>query len=126
MGGTIMRKLSALESIRKFCVACMGGSYQLVAECGAGDCPLHAYRLASAEGVDRPPVRAIRRQCLVCCGDREGVRACAASPNCKSPFDPCPLWRYRLGSRPEIFERRKRKARSTPLTLPGLSLPKPA
>ena len=126
MSGTTTRKLGALESIRKFCVACMGGSYQLVAECGAIGCPLHCFRMADAEDADRPPVRAIRRQCLICCGDREGVRACAASPSCRAPFEPCPLWRFRLGSRPEIFERRKRKAQRTPLTLPGLTLPKSA
>jgi len=123
----ITRKLSSSESIRKFCVACMGGSYLLVSECSDQSCPLHAYRLGAAPEVSRPPVRAIRRQCLACCcGDRERVRACAASPACKQPYEPCYLWRYRLGSRPEIFERRKRKAKRTLLTLPGLDLGKSA
>lgn len=128
MSGTILRKLSALESIRKFCVACMGGSYLLVAECPDSSCPLHAYRMGHAPDEEtRPPARAIRRQCLVCCGgDRERVRACAASPGCKQPYEACALWRYRLGSRPEIFERKKRKARKTLLTLPGITLDKPA
>lgn len=106
----------------------MGGSYQLVALCPESSCPLHCYRLGqSAEDLrpDTPPVRAIRRQCLACCcGDRKRVRSCAASPACKEPFDPCVLWRFRLGSRPEIFERRKKIARSTLLTLPGLDLEK--
>jgi len=123
----VIRKLGASESIRKFCVGCMGGSYLLVAECADRGCSLHAYRLGPSPEVARPPVRAIRRQCLnCCCGDRGQVRACAASPQCMAPFEPCVLWRYRLGSRPEIFERRKRKARRTPLTLPGISLDKPA
>jgi hypothetical protein len=122
------RKLGAPEAIRKFCVACMGGSYILVAQCTESSCPLHEFRQSPAPDVQkatRPPVRAIRRQCLACCcGDRARVRACAASPACQAPFDPCVLWRFRLGSRPEIFERRKKKARSTLLTLPGLTLEK--
>lgn len=124
MSGQIQRKLNAFESIRKFCVACMGGSYLLVAECPEGECPMHPYRLGHVEGeTSRPPVRAIRLQCLsCCCGDRSRVRACAASPSSKAPFEPCVLWRFRLGSRPEIFERRKRKAQRTPLTLPGITL----
>ncbi|WP_243360993.1 restriction endonuclease [Fundidesulfovibrio terrae] len=127
MSTTIIRKLSASESVRKFCVSCMGGSYVLVSECPDTACPLHAYRLGPAPEQTRPPVRAIRRQCLACCcGGRDRVRACAASPTCKEPYEPCWLWRYRLGSRPEIFERRKRKAKRTLLTLPGLSLDKPA
>ena len=125
MSVAVFRKLSASESIRKFCVACMGGSYSLVAECSDLGCPLHGYRLGSVPDAPRPPIRAIRRQCLnCCCNDRTQVRACAASPSCKDPFEPCSLWRYRLGSRPEIFEKRKRKAKRTLLTLPGLNLDK--
>jgi len=121
------KKLSASESIRKFCVTCMGGSYLLVAECTDLDCPLHGYRQGPMPDLPRPPVRAIRRQCLnCCCNDRGQVRACAATPSCIAPFEPCFLWRYRLGSRPEIFERRKRKAKRTLLTLPGLNLDKAA
>lgn len=127
MNPSVNRKLGAPESIRKFCVACMGGSYSLVAECSDAQCPLRDYRMGPPPEASRPPVRAIRRQCLsCCCGDRKLVRACAAAPSCKAPFEPCFLWRYRLGSRPEIFERRKRKARRTLLTLPGLSLDKAA
>lgn len=119
------RRAGILECIRKFCVACMGGSYSLVAECENVSCPLHDYRFGTpAPQAERPPVRAARRQCLCCCcGDRALARACAASPKAKPPYEPCPLWRFRLGSRPEILERRKRKAARTPLTLPGLILP---
>ena len=35
---------TALESIRMFCVGCMGGSFTLVAECPSVDCAFHAYR----------------------------------------------------------------------------------
>ena len=123
MNGVIPKKLSAAEAIRKFCVACMGGSYHLVAECPEEACPLHQYRVLSSLMGDRPPVRAIRRQCLACCcADRQAVRVCAASPSCQEPYSPCVLWRFRLGSRPEIFERRKKKARRTKLVLPGLEL----
>lgn len=121
----VTRKFSALESIRKFCVVCMGGSYQLIAECPDSHCPLHDHRLGEAPDSARPPVRAIRRQCLLCCGgDRDQVRTCPASSGVRPPYSPCYLWRYRLGSRPEIFERRKKKARRTLLTLPGLEMGK--
>ena len=154
MSGAHTRKIGALEAIRKFCVACLGGSYSLVAQCDFTECAMHAYRLnrldaprgaenavlceqTDAEAPQelhgspgpearpgRPAIRAIRRQCMsCCCGDKAQVRACAASPKSRPPFDPCPLWRYRLGSRPEILERRLRKARNTPLTLPGLTMP---
>lgn len=118
------KRSGAVESIRKFCVACMGGSYVLVAECDHPACPLYAYRLGVAGDAEAPPpIRAIRRQCMqCCCGERAHIRGCAASPSCKAPFEPCQLWRFRLGSRPEILERRKRKARRTSLTLPGLNL----
>ncbi len=170
MGGTQGRKIGAQESIRKFCVACMGGSHALVAQCECAECALYAYRHMRQEnrrtplmeskpegceaspslqtGADAedntehltntasevhpsppsshttPAIRAIRRQCLnCCCGDRAQVRACAASPKSQPPFEPCLLWRFRLGSRPEILERRLRKARNTPLMLPGLTMP---
>jgi len=112
----------------------MGGSYQQVAECPDVACPLHARRLGDGAGDapedamegGKPPIRAIRRQCLVCCGgDRKLARACAASPTSKAPFEPCILWRFRLGSRPELWERKKREARRTLLTLPGLDLHNP-
>jgi hypothetical protein len=124
MGGVTGRRLGALESIRKFCVSCMGGSYALVAECGQAACPLHVYRFGCQDDpLTKPPVRAIRLQCLhCCCGDKAQIRACAASPSSREPFEPCQLWRFRLGSRPEILERRKRKARRTSLPLPGLHL----
>lgn len=34
----------SVKLIRKFCLECMGGSKQLVAECQLFDCPLHPYR----------------------------------------------------------------------------------
>ena len=44
MSGAHSRKIGALETIRKFCVACMGGSYVLVTQCDCLDCALHTYR----------------------------------------------------------------------------------
>jgi len=122
VGRTNARKAGAIECIRKFCLGCMGQSPSLVADCREQDCPLHALRMGRrGQPTDRPPIRAIRRQCLhCCCCDRSMVRACPASPSSRAPFEPCPLWRFRLGCRPEIIERRIRKARRTSLTLPGL------
>ena len=62
------RRAGILDRIRKFCVACMGGSYSLVAECENASCPLHDFRFGTLpDQTQRPPVRAARRQCLCCC-----------------------------------------------------------
>ena len=44
----------------------------------------------------RQALRAIRRQCLVCAGDRQEARACAARE--------CPLWHLRFGVMPETYK----------------------
>jgi hypothetical protein len=35
----------SVKNIRKFCLECLGGSYQLVEECENLSCPVHQYRL---------------------------------------------------------------------------------
>jgi len=119
----VARKPGPGESIRKFCLECMGGKSLLVSECPDDACPLHEHRKDQAvEKPRRTPVRAIRCQCLICCAkDRKQIRLCPASPKTRPPFDPCLLWRFRLGFRPQAYERKKRKAQRTRLTLPGLS-----
>lgn len=67
---------------------------------------------ASPEG----SLRAIRRFCLACGGNRTDVRSCDAK-------DACPLWSYRFGVLPSTFKRvvaRRRRSR-TELALPGFS-----
>jgi hypothetical protein len=38
----------SVKLIRKFCLECMGGDSQLVAECQSEDCPLHQYRFGKS------------------------------------------------------------------------------
>ncbi len=51
-----------------------------------------------------PPIKAIRRECVRCMGDeytkevRELIIDCVRTPTFRNP---CPLWEYRLGKRPE-------------------------
>ena len=41
-----MKKLTPIKSIRKFCLSCLGGSFQEVKECSAEEtCSLYPYRL---------------------------------------------------------------------------------
>lgn len=87
-----------LESIRRFCVQCAGGIYQ-VEQCGGdkclnggcdskGFCWFYPYRMGSG----RPRVRTIRKICLWCQGDSEKfVRECT---------DDCHLHPYRMGKAP--------------------------
>lgn len=65
------------------------------------------------EGEVVPPLRAIRRFCLHCCGFRDAIRGCDAR-------DACALWSYRFGVRPETYRRVKARFYGTrPLVLPG-------
>ncbi|MFV0350214.1 MAG: hypothetical protein ACK5JO_16700 [Halodesulfovibrio sp.] len=47
-----MTKGSTLKAIRRFCMACQGGSSRQVAACEDADCALHPYR--SGEQIERP------------------------------------------------------------------------
>ena len=87
------------ESIRKFCVDCVGSPFE-VKECGGdhclnggcdknGVCWFHPYRL----GRGRPSVKLIRKMCLWCMGDRiDFVKECAT--------DSCALHSFRMGNNP--------------------------
>jgi hypothetical protein len=103
-----------LESIRRKCMKCMGGSGAAVAMCANEMCPLWAFRLCrkpNPKAMDRstvvlPPEKgvrlgkvldhhsprriAIRLMCLDCRGlDRKEIAACTTWA--------CPLYPYRLG-----------------------------
>lgn len=86
-----------LESIRRFCVQCAGGIYQ-VEQCGGdkclnggcdqkGVCWFYPYRM----GKGRPRVKTIRKICLWCQGSEPLVKEC--------PGD-CHLHPYRMGKAP--------------------------
>ena len=104
-------KNSPLAVIRQFCLECQGASAKAVRACADEGCPLWAWRLAVLAGeacpapVDEAPrqaLRAIRRQCMGCAGDRVEVRACAAR-------EACALWHCRFGVRPQTYKAVRRR-----------------
>jgi hypothetical protein len=88
------------QSIRRFCVACVGSPHDLK-KCGGdkclggqgdkhGTCYLYPYRL----GKGRPSLKLIRKVCLECMeGSGRLVAECVARE--------CHLYAYRFGQRPK-------------------------
>ena len=104
-------KSGPLTAIRQFCLECQGASGRAVRACADRHCPLWEWRLASLPDETCPApeaeaglqaLRAIRRQCMLCAGDRKEVRACAAR-------EVCVLWRYRFGVRPQTYKAVRRR-----------------
>lgn len=104
-------KNGSLTAIRQFCLECQGASAKAVRACTDEECPLWVWRLATlageecpapAEEAARQALRAIRRQCMGCAGDRVEVRACAAR-------DACALWHCRFGVRPQTYKAVRRR-----------------
>ena len=67
---TNVKRLTPGETIRAYCLHCVGGNAQDVRACDANDpkyhvCPFHPYRL----GKGRPSVKTIRKFCLQCMGN---------------------------------------------------------
>jgi len=102
-----------LESIRKYCTACVGSPHDVRNCCGdqcknggcnsKGVCLFYRYRL----GTGRPSVKLIRKNCLWCQGEsKKFVTECGSRD--------CLLWYYRLGKNPAFSEetRRKRQERA--------------
>ena len=90
-------KLTPLKAIRRHCLHCMGGSYQLVRDCPSMACPLYPLRLKRAvKGVG--PLRQIRAMCKQCVGTAAEVKKC--DPNFLDG-ETCSLYRYRFGKRPK-------------------------
>ncbi len=92
-----------LQSIRRFCVQCVGGKPTEVKNCGgdkclngassrAGKCWFYKYRM----GKGRPSVKHIHQVCLWCQGgNREFVL------DCLDGITACPLYPYRMGTNPK-------------------------
>ena len=104
-------KNGPLAVIRQFCLECQGASAKAVRSCADDACPLWAWRIAMlageecpapAEEAARQALRAIRRQCMGCAGDRVEVRACAAR-------ETCALWHCRFGVRPQTYKAVRRR-----------------
>ncbi len=83
------------KAIRKFCLACVDGSYQ-VQDCQGnqmvdGPCALYKFRM----GRGRPSVKTIRKHCLYCCNHSLlDVREC--------PDEKCTLHKFRMGKNPNF------------------------
>lgn len=141
---TIMTKGSTLKAIRRFCMACQGGSSRQVAACEDADCALHLYRSGEmpeqpeqpefAEQADAeksgqaevaeqapvaeltpcPPIRTVRRFCMACCANLRAEVRACAAR------EDCALWSFRFGCTPETWRRVKnRRSSPRPLLLPG-------
>ena len=107
-----MRKFSALEAIRRFCVQCEGDSPTNVTECLYKACPFYAYRLGVAlpAGKHRP-LKAIRTFCLEECqaGSQCQVEGCQGDT---AAAGPCPAFPFRLGKSPNVTTETREKRRA--------------
>ena len=107
-----MRKISALEAIRRFCVQCEGDSPTSVTECLYKACPFYAYRLGVAlpAGKHRP-LKAIRTFCLEECqaGSQCQVEGCQGDT---AAAGPCPAFPFRLGKSPNVTTETREKRRA--------------
>ena len=107
-----MKKLSAFEAIRKFCLQCQGGVSANVTECQHTACPFYAYRLGVAlpAGKHRP-LKTIRAYCVEECqaGNQGQVEGCQGDT---SAAGPCPAFPFRMGWNPNITKEQREKLRT--------------
>ncbi len=97
-----------LQSIRQFCVQCVGGSPPEVRNCGgekclngagsrSGKCWFYKYRM----GRGRPSVKQIHQVCLWCQGGNiDFVKDCLEGES-HHRILACPLYPYRMGTNPK-------------------------
>jgi len=105
------KRRTALESIRRFCLACMGGSAPLVAECVSPACAFHGHRMGVIEqGADRRLVRVITGYCREQCQPGEEPATCTAG-KVFMDLEPCVLWPFRTGRNPYISAEQREKQR---------------
>ena len=107
-----MTRRSPLDSIRSFCVDCLGGSPSAVTDCNDTACPFLAYR----HGVALPrghhaPLRACKRYCAEYCQAGAGRDEVANCQGDEAIHGPCPMFPFRMGRNPNISEE-TRAARS--------------
>lgn len=95
-----------LTAIRAECLACMGGSRGLVADCPSKKtCPLWAYRLGRRPETGRHrPLQAIKAHCRECIGTAQEVRTCTGQ---LVGGGMCKLHLYRLGHNPKLKGQRR-------------------
>jgi len=79
-----MKHLSRLQSIKRFCVQCMGGNAHLVKDCSAIHCKFFKYRYGKGGGSKGV---LIRQYCLECVGSFNDITKCTDTT--------CALYAYR-------------------------------
>ena len=107
-----MKKLTALEAIRKFCLQCQGGVSANVTKCQNTACPFYAYRLGVAlpAGKHRP-LKTIRAYCVEECqaGNQGQVEGCQGDT---AAAGPCPAFPFRMGKSPNVTTETREKRRA--------------
>ncbi len=105
------KRRTPLLAIRAFCVECMGGSAQLVAECAASTCPFHGQRMGTIDpGASRRLLKVIKSYCAGQCQSQEDPAGCSAGKGYLG-LAPCPCWPYRLGRNPYFSEKARAERR---------------
>lgn len=109
---------TALESIRLFCLGCMGGARSLVADCPSSDCIFYPYRSGAIEpGASRRLLKVIKSYCDICAPGGD-VAGCTAGKNYLD-LSPCPSWPYRMGRSPYFSAEAREQRRARALSLFG-------
>lgn len=89
-----MKQLSPLKSIRKHCLWCANGSFEVIRECNAeGLCPLWPLRMGKRV-IGTSPLKTVRAKCLECVDGFKAVKECTGD---FLTGDSCPLHPFRFG-----------------------------
>ncbi len=109
---------TALESIRLFCVQCMGGQRNLVADCPSTGCIFFNYRMGEiADGASRRLLKVIRSYCDGCAPGGD-VAGCTAG-KIYLGLSPCPIWPFRSGRSPYYSAEAREQRRARAISLFG-------
>jgi len=109
---------TALESIRAFCLSCMGGAPSLVADCPSSDCIFYPYRSGAIEpGASRRLLKVIKSYCDICAPGGD-VAGCTAG-RCFLDLSACPIWPFRSGRSPYYSAEAREQRRARALSLFG-------
>ena len=107
-----MKKLSALEAIRKFCLQCQGDVFANATKCQHTSCLFYVYRLGVAlpAGKHRP-LKTIRAYCVEECqaGNQGQVEGCQGDT---AVAGSCPVFPFRMGKSPNVTAETRAKRRA--------------
>ena len=109
---------TTLESLRLFCIGCMGGSFSLVTDCPSTGCLFYPYRSGVIEtGASRRLLKVIKSYCEACTPGGN-VAGCTAG-SCYLSLAPCPVWPFRRGVSPYYSAKTREARRARALSLFG-------